>query len=421
MNIHNLVSFAGIFILIGVAWVFSENRRIFNWKVVVWGTILQLVFGAFVFLVPFGARIFLVASDLVVKLLEASTAGAVFCFGPLAAPPGSSGSVGFILVTKALPTIIFFATLMQILYYVRIMPLLIKGCAAIFTRLMNVSGAEALCTASNIFVGIESATTILPHIARMTRSELGTILTAGMATIASSVLGLYVMLLKPQFSDIAGHLISASILSAPAALVMAKVLMPESGKPETLGVNVEPYYERESSVIEAAINGATAGGKLMLGVVVMLIAFLGLVALLNITLRSAGCPPLENLLAYIFYPFALVIGVSPADAWEVARLLGMRVIMTEVPAYEGLARLIATHGLHDGRSAVLASYALCGFAHVASVAIFVGGTAALAPARTPDLARVAIRALVAATLACLMTAAVAGTFYGRGTLVLNLT
>lgn len=417
MSIYNLASFAGIFILIAVAWVFSEDRFNFNWRAVVWGTAVQLLFAAFIFMVPFGATLFLVLSDMVVKVLGAASEGVRFCFGPLAIGPGQPGSLGFILITQALPTIIFFAALMQALYYCRIMPLLIKIFALVFTKLMRISGAEALGTASNIFVGIESATTILPHLPRMTRSELGMILTAGMATIASSVLGLYVMLLQSTFKDIAGHLISASILSAPAAIVMAKIMMPERETPETLGLNVAPHYERDSGLIEAIMNGATAGGKLMLGVVVMLIAFVGLVALVNVGLWHCGGLSLEGILAYVFYPFALAIGVPAADAWEVARLLGIRVVMTEVPAYQELGRLLAANILRDPRSAVLASYALCGFTHVASMAIFIGGIAALAPRQSPVLARVAVRSLVAATLACLMTAAVAGTFYWRGSLL----
>jgi CNT family concentrative nucleoside transporter len=428
MNAYNLVSLAGLFLLMALAWLFSTNRREVNLRVICGGVAMQLVFGAFIFLVPAGSAFFLAMSRAVVRVLDTALDGARFCFGPLAIPPGSEGSLGFILTFQGLATIIFFASLMNILYFLRIMPVIVKAFARVFTRLMGVSGAESLCAASNIFVGIESATTVLPYLERMTRSEICTILTAGLATIASTVLGLYVLLLHQTFPQIAAHLISASLLSAPAALVMSKILLPETGKPETLGRGVGPHYDREENVSEAAIRGATAGGRLMLGVIVMLMAFLGLVGLLNLGLDSlAGLVEkwtsvalnlrLENILAYIFTPLALVIGVPPADAFEVGRLLGMRAIMTEIPAYQELARLIAEGTFSDGRSAVLASYALCGFAHVASIAIFVGGIAALAPGQTETLAKVALRALAAATLACLMTAAVAGTFYGYGSLL----
>lgn len=428
MDAYNLVSLAGIFVLVFAAWALSARRSVFNVKVVLWGVASQLVFGALVFLVPACTRALLFLSNLVVKLLGAATKGAEFCFGPLAIPPGEPGHMGFILVTQGLSTIIFFASLMSVLYFVGLVPMIIKLFARFFTRTMKVSGAESLCVASNIFVGIESATTILPYLNGMTRSEICTVLTAGFATIASSVLGAYVIMLHGTFPHIAGHLISASILSAPAALVMSKLLLPETEQPETLGRVVDPHYEKPSNVIEAAINGATAGGKLMLGVIVMLMALLGLVALLNMGLGGVervaawltGVRPnlqLENLLAYVFYPFTLVVGVPPADAFEVAKLLGTRAIATEIPAYLQLNQLIADGALHHGRSAVLASYALCGFAHVASVAIFVGGISALAPRQTQTLAAVALRALAAATLACLMTAAVAGTFYGHGALL----
>lgn len=428
MSRYNIISFLGLFVLMAVAWVFSANRRVINLRVVVWGVLFQCLFGLFVFLVPLGSRIFLKISRAVVRLLDAATAGGRFCFGQLAIPVGESGSLGFILAFQALPTIIFFAAVMEILYYLGIMPFVIRQFARLFTRLMRVSGAEALCAASNIFVGIESATTILPYLKRMTRSELATVLTAGLATIASSVLGAYVMLIKDTFPNIAGHLVSASLLSAPAALLMSKLLVPETEHPETLGRIVEGHYERESSVVEAAIRGATAGGRLVLGIITMLIAFLGLMALLNMLLGLFGGWingvtgwsvdwRLETLLAYVFYPFTLAMGVPPSDAFEVARLLGVRTILTEVPAYQELSRLIAAGAFHHGRSVVLAAYALCGFSHVAAVAIFVGGIAALAPEQTSNLAKVSLRALLAATLACLMTGAVAGTFYGRGILL----
>ncbi len=431
MDRYNLISFGSLFVLIFIGWLLSNNRRVFNWRAVAWGLALQLLFGAFIFFVPAGAQVFLWLNDALTKVLDASQAGIKFCFGPLASPPGQPGSIGFILALQALPTIVFFATLMDVLYYLKVMEYVVMGFTRLFSKLMRISGAESLSTASNIFVGIEASVVVRPYLATMTRSELGLVLTSGFATVASSTLGLYVMLLHQTFPTIAGHLMSASLLGAPAAIVMSKLLLPETEQPETLGKIVAPHYERPSSLIEAAINGANAGGRLVMGIIVLLLAFLGLMELLNLGLDGVAvlvekfCHVhcnlrLENLLAYVFYPLALLIGVPPADAWEVGRLLGMRLVLTEIPAYQELARLMATGGLHYGRSAVLASYALCGFAHVASVAIFVGGTAALAPNQTKNLAAVAFRALLAATLACLMIAAIAGTFYGHGALVLTV-
>jgi CNT family concentrative nucleoside transporter len=238
------------------------------------------------------------------------------------------------------------------------------------------------------------------------------------------------MILQQQFSTIAGHLISASFLSAPAAIVMSKLLVPETEKPETLGVDVRPHYEKESSLIEAVINGANAGVKLVVGIVALLIAFLGLVALIDFISTGVGLKlnnaiginidwSLKGLLGYVFYPFTLVIGVPPSDAFEISKLIGERTIVTETKSYMDLAELLASGALQHPRSAFLATYALCGFAHVASLAIFVGGIAALVPKRTADLSSVGPRALLAATLACLMTAAVAGTFFTGNSILLG--
>jgi CNT family concentrative nucleoside transporter len=427
-RMYNLVSLCGIFILMLFAWVLSPNRRMINWRVIVWGSVIQLVFAFIIFRVPAGTTVFMVINSALTSLLDVSTQGARFVFGKLA--HDTPESLGFIPAFHVFPVIIFFSSLMAILYYLGLMPRLIRVFAKIFTKLMGVSGAEALCTSSNIFVGIESATTVRPYLRKMTRSELCTILTSGMATIASSVLLLYVAILKEHFPTIAGHLVSASILSAPAAIVMSKFLLPEDGRPETLGMDVKPYFEREASLIEAAINGANAGLKLVLGIVAMLIAFLGLMALVDCLFTGVGAKvndlagihidwSLKGLMGYIFYPFTVVIGVPPSDAYEISKIIGERIIVTEYVSYMDLAGLISSGSLSDPRSAFLATYALCGFAHVASLAIFIGGIAALVPERTPDLSSLGPRALLAATLACLMTAAVAGVFFTGGSLLLG--
>lgn len=413
---YNAVSLVGMFVLMAVAWLLSTNRRRVNFRAVLWGAGIQLALGAVVFCAPGATRAFLWLNDAILKLLEAATAGQKFVFGPLAHAPGEQGSVGFILATQALPIIVFFAALMGLLYYVKVMPVVIRSFAWTFTRLMRISGAESLCVASNIFVGIESATTIRPYLARMTRSEFCTILTAGMATVASSTMGLYVLFLKDTFATIAGHLISASIMSAPAAIVMSKLLVPEDGHPVTLGRLAEAVYERESSAVESVINGAMAGVRLVVGVVALLIAFLGLMALVDVFLGwvsawFSGALSLKTLLGWLMAPFAAVIGIPWSDATLAGSLLGERLIATEVPAYQRLAEILQSGGFADLRTPVITAYTLCGFAHVGSLAIFVGGIAALVPERRADLANVGPRALLAATLACLMTGAVAGTFY----------
>lgn len=431
MDGYNVVSFAGIFVLLGFAWVLSADRRNMNWRVIGWGIALQLLVAIFIFVVPTGARVFRVVNDVVVRILESAGKGAYFVFGRLALGPGQVSetgeeSIGFILAFQAFPTIIFFSALLAILYYLGIMPRLIKLFARVFTRLMRISGAESLATASNIFVGVESNLTIKPYLARLTASELCTVLTAGMATVASNVLALYVLTLQKQFPTIAGHLVSASLLSAPAAVIMSKILVPESGSPETLGLRIEPYYERDSSLFEAIINGSNAGVRMIAGIVALLVAVLGLVALVDLGLSSfaallgaEGHWSLGGLFGYVFYPVTLVLGVPLDDANLVSRIVGERLIVTEVAAYGHLGEAMQQGLLVHPRSAVIAAYALCGFAHIASMAIFVGSICALAPQCTKTIGPVAVRALIAANLACLMTACVAGTFFTEGSILLG--
>lgn len=434
-GMYNLISFSGIFVLMAFAWLLSADRKVINWRVILWGTVLQLVFAFFIFVVPAGSKVFLLINDAVVRILDSSTAGTRFLFGRLALPPGTKNeageeSLGFFLAFQALPAIIFFASLMAVLYYAGIMPRLIRFFSGIFTKLMRISGAESLSVSSNIFVGVEANMTVLPHLHRMTRSEFCTILAAGMSTTASNVLALYVFLLQKQFPAIAGHLVSASVISAVGAIVMSKIILPETGKPETLGLDIEPHYEKEATLMEAVISGANEGIKMVIGIMALLLAFLGLVALIDFLLSGVGGRlnnltglqadwTLTGILGYVFYPFTLLIGVPVQDAYEVSRLIGERAVLTEVKAYQDLAALLAEGSLDNPRSAVLAAYALCGFAHIASLAIFVGGTAALVPKRTQDISAVGLRALAAATLACLMTAAVAGTFFTEGSVLLG--
>ena len=434
MGIYNLISLAGIFILMFVAWIFSKERRNINWRVVFWGVTLQLMFAFFVFNIPIGASLFNWLNSAVVKILSFAQSGMYFVFGRLAIPPGETGpageeSLGFILAFQALPAAIFFSSLMALLYHIGLMQRILKIFTAIFTRLMKISGAEALCSSSNIAVGIESAFTIRPYIEDMTMSELCTILTAGMATIASTVMAVYVGFLYHQFPTIAGHLVSASILSAPAAIAMSKLLYPEGEKPLTLGEVVKGHYERSSNWIEAIIRGAQDAVRLCVGIVALLLAFLGLLALANWFISSLGRTvghfagvqldlTLEKILSFLYYPFSFLMGVPVEDIAKVSTLLGERSIVTELVSYQHLSQYISNGTLTNPRSIVIAGYALCGFAHIASLAIFVGGISALAPSRTKDLARLGFRALFAATLACMMTGAAAGVFINTATIAI---
>ena len=435
MNEYNLISFCGIFVLIGFAWLFSNNKKIINWRVIFWGLGIQLLFAIFIFLVPVGSSIFLFFNKMVVALLDSATAGTEFLFGRLALAPGKVNdagetSIGYILAFQALPTIVFFAAIIGALYHLKIMPLFIRGFSYVFTKLMRISGAESLCASSNIFVGVESALVIKPHLGKMTKSELTTVLAVSMGSIASTVLALYVFFLQDTLPTIAGHLISASFLSIPAAVIMSKLIIPESEKPETLGLRIKPFYEKEDNLLMAIIKSAHQGLKYLGGIVALLLAFLGILALANLILSWIGGNinslfgidftwTMESFLGYIFYPFTMILGVPPADAFEISKLIGERLVVTEVVSYQHLASHLAEGNIVHPRSAIIASYALCGFAHIASLAIFIGGIGALAPDRLKDLSRIGFRALLAATLACLMTGAVAGAFFTSGSILLG--
>jgi CNT family concentrative nucleoside transporter len=415
---QHALSLVGFVFFAGVAWLLSSNRRRIAWKTIAWAVALQLIVGVMVFRLPVSQRVLLWLNDAVVVLLNASKSGSVFLFGPLAASPGEAGSVGFILVFQVLPVVIFFAAFTAMLYHLRVLPVFVRLFARLFHRTMRISGAESLSSAANIFVGIESALVVRPYLERMTRSELLLILTTGMATVASSVLGVYVAFLTGVFPQIAGHLISASILAIPACVVVSKLLIPETETPETLAaVPAEDESTRSKNLIGAIIQGAMDGLRLAAGICALLIAILGIVALIDKLLGVASSwvgmsEPLSivRLLGWLFYPFAYLLGLPSSDVPLAARLLGERVILTEVFSYNHLAQAISSGAITNPRTVVILSYALCGFAHVAAMAIFVGGTAALAPSRRDDLASLGPRALLAATLATLMTGCIAGIF-----------
>ena len=422
MTIYNGVSAAGVLCFLGFLWLLSRRRRKVSLRVVVWGMALQIVFALFVFLVPFGSRFFLILNDITMEVIESAFEGIRFLFGPLALSPGKTGSPGFILAFQALPSVIFFAALMELLYYMGIMERLIRLFAKVFVKVMGISGAESLCASAQIFLGIESNLTIRPYLKEMTPSELMVVLTTGMATIASSVLGFYVIILSGALPKVAGHLISASILLAPAAILASKVLFPETGSPRTLGKVVAVDYQKAANPIEAVINGAMTGVKMLVGIGALLIAFIGIVALFDSGLHylgkligsAAGTTvdlSLNHLLGYIFYPFTVAMGVPLDDAPQIARIIGERIIMTEVKSYQDLSTLVQAGKIVHERSVFIATYALCGFAHIPSLAIFVGGTSSLVPERTKDIAVLGLWALLAANVACFITGAVAGIFY----------
>jgi concentrative nucleoside transporter, CNT family len=425
MGIYNLISFLGIFFFIGFLFIFSKNRRRVSLKVLIWGILLQALFALFIFLVPIGKKIFFFMNDLTMNVIDSSLGGVRFLFGRLAQAPGTEDSLGFILAFQALPSIIFFAGLMELLYYLGIMEKVIGVFARIFAKVMGISGAEALCASAQIFLGIESNLTVRPYLRAMTHSELMVVMTTGMATIASSVLGLYVIILSGTFPGVAGHLISASLLLAPAAILVSKVIFPETEKPLTLGKVVKVEYEKAGNAIEAIINGSMTGVKMVVAICALLITFIGLTSLvdagllyigksLNILMKTNMELSLTNMLQYIFYPFTLAMGVPYEDAASIARIIGERIIATEVKSYQDLAILIKEGKIVHERSIVIATYALCGFAHIPSLAIFVGGTSSIIPERTKEISILGLWALFASNIACFITGAVAGIFYTGG-------
>ena len=427
-----LRSLIGLLALAGTAWALSVDRSRIQWRVVGWGIGLQIVFAVFILKTPVGAGIFDAASAAVVALLGFTVDGARFIFGNLVFDnvpvgtgpvgqgqftelPGQVARTGAAFAFNVLPTIIFFSSLMTVLYHLGIMQRAVKGVAWVMQRTMRTSGAETLCAAGNIFVGqTEAPLLIKPFIDRMTMSELMAVMTAGFATVAGGVLAAYVALLLVYFPDIAGHLLAASVMSAPAALVVAKLMHPEREVPETHGT-LEVSVERpDVNVIDAAARGAGEGLFLALNVGAMLLAFIALVALVNGLLGWLGGLvgfadlTLELVLGWLLAPLAWLMGVPWSDAPAVGSLMGVKTVLNEFVAYFQLAGTLSEGSGLEPRSTIIATYALCGFANFSSIAIQIGGIGSIAPSRRQDLSRLGLRAMIAGSIAAFMTATVAG-------------
>ena len=407
-----LRSLFGLLVLLLIAWAFSTDRRRIRWRTVAWGTGLQLVFALLILKTQPGEVFFDFCGRAVNRLLAFQYEGAQFVFNALAIPPGQPGSTGFYFAFQVLTTIVFFSSLISVLYYLGVMQKLVLLFAWIMARTCGTSGAESLSASANIFVGqTEAPLLIKPYVGNMTRSELLCVMTGGMATVAGGVLAAYVGMLRATYPDIAGHLLAASVMSAPAALVMAKLLLPETETPKTMGVVELPYKDPSANVIEAAANGATTGLQLALNVGAMLVAFMSLLALLNWVVGQAaglvGHPDVrfETLLGWLFAPLAWLMGTPASDCLTVGRLMGEKTVLNEFVAYSHLAALPEPLAR---RSYVIVTYALCGFSNFLSIGIQIGGIGALAPERRSDLARLGWRALLAGSLACFMTAVIAG-------------
>ncbi len=421
----------GIGLLALIAWAIGARRGAAPWRVVCWGISLQLILAVFVLRTGLGAGLFSAANDIVVSLLGYTTEGARFLFGdlvynnvpvgegeagngPFAPDGGRAARTGAFVAFNVLPTIIFFSTLVTVLYHFGVMQLIVGGVAWLMQRTMRTSGAETLSAAGNIFVGqTEAPLLVKPLIRDMTLSELMAVMTGGFATVAGGVLAAYVGMLVAYFPDIAGHLMAASLMSAPAALVAAKLMLPETGSPETAEGGKIQVERPDVNVIEAAARGAGEGLKLALNVGAMLLAFLALIALINGLLGWAGgffgAPDLslEGILGWALAPVAWIMGVPWHEAATVGSLLGLKTVATEFVAYLELANVLA-EGRLSSRSAIISAYALSGFANFASIAIQIGGIGGIAPSRRADLSRLGLRAMIAGSLAAFMTATIAG-------------
>ncbi len=395
----------GLLTMLGLAYAFSTNRRAIRVKTVVWGLGLQIALALFVLRVKSGAWLFQVLGDGAKRLLDFSYAGSAFVFGELGR---QQSSLGLIFAFQVLPTIIFIAAFFAVLYHFGVMQLIIRAGAWIMTALMGASGAESLNLAASIFMGqTEAPLTIRPFLPELTQSELMCVMTSGMAHISGGMMAAYI---RVGHAD-AKSLLTAVIMTAPGTLLMAKMLVPETGKPLTAGHVEMPDTEKESNVLGAIARGTVDGLHLALNVGAMLITFLALLALLNavmgwVHLHIAWFPyNLQEVLGWIFAPVAWVIGVPWRDAATIGNLLGTRMVLNEFVAF---AQLGTVRDTLDPRTFTIATFALCGFANFSSIGIQIGGIGALAPNRRDDLARLGFRAMLAGTMANLMSASIAG-------------
>lgn len=394
----------GIPVLLGLALAMSNNRRAIDWRLVGWGLGLQALFALFILKTPVGQPFFHAVDGLIRQLLAYSEAGSDFLFKSFSGGLVEAPLMNFAF--RVLPTIIFFSSLMAILYHLGVMQWIIKGVARGMQKTMGTSGAETLSVSANIFVGqTEAPLMIRPFVSGMTRSELTAVMTGGFATVAGGVMAIYVMMLS-DVPGIAGHLMAASIMSAPAALVMAKIIYPETEESQTFGGLTIVVEKVDDNAMEALARGATDGLKLAGNVAAMLIAFVAMVAMVNGVLGLAGLT-LQQLLGYVFSPLAWTMGVPWDEANLMGTLMGEKLVLTELIAYGDLSTLRAEHAISD-RTAIIASYALCGFANFASIGIQIGGIGGIAPDRRKDLAKLAFKAMLGGAMASWLTATLAG-------------
>ncbi len=407
----------GIACLIFLAWLLSVNRKAVKWRPVVIGIAMQWLLALLILKTSVGQAFFDGAQTFFVGLIEAAYEGAKDVVGPSSLGLGGGAPVLGILVFVS---VIFFSSLFAVLHHTGVVRLVVGAMARLMAKTMGTSGAESTSAAANIFVGqTEAPLLVRPYLSKMTGSELGAVMTVGYATVAGTVFGVYVAMLKDTIPGIAGHLLAASVMSAPVGLAIAKVVFPETSQPETLGADVIQPKSEYTNLVDAAACGAADGVKLALNILGMLIAFLGLLAVVNALIgwgaNQIGSGfghevTLQELLGYAFAPIAWLLGVPASEMFSVGSLLGTKIAVNEYVAFADLIEQTKEVGALSERSRIIASYALCGFANVGSIAIQIGGLGGIAPSRRGELARIGFRAMLAGAMASFITAATAAMF-----------
>ena len=421
MNI--LLPVCCIAVLIAIAFACSENKKAVDWKLVAAGIVMQLIFAFLILKTEAGLTVFRWLGSIVDALLGFTNEGAKFVFGGLVSPNEAGlAAFGFIFAFNVLPTIIFFSSFMAILYHVGIMQKVIYVIAWVMQRTLKTSGAESLSASANIFVGqTEAPLVVKPYIDKMTRSEIMCVMTGGMATVAGGVMAGYVGMLHDKIDNIAGHLMAASVMAAPVSMVFSKILVPETGVPETSGKMEFKSESIDSSVIDACSRGCSEGMSLAINVAAMLIGFTAMIALINSIWGAianffgwTAIATLQDLLGYIFYPITFLLGIRPEDRVIAGGLIGEKTILNEFVAYSDLAnKYCCANPVNpiDEKTKVILTYALCGFANFSSIGIQIAGIGGLAPRRRSEIAGMAIKALLAATLTCFFTSSIASIMF----------
>ncbi|MDD6173764.1 MAG: NupC/NupG family nucleoside CNT transporter [Elusimicrobiaceae bacterium] len=407
-----IAALIGVVLFIAIAYVFSSNRKAINWRTILWAFGLQVVFGVLILKTSAGVAVFDYLNDAILKVLDFQKAGAEMVFGGLA----SQEKFGYIFAFQVIPTIVFFSALMSLLYYLGIMQKVVYVFALVLGKLCKLSGAESLSAAANIFVGqTEAPLLIKPYVEKMTKSELMCVMTGGMATVAGGVLAAYIIMLKDTVPGIAGHLMAASVMGAPAGVMFAKLLVPETEKPVTLGVAKIDYKDPSANVLDAISNGTSTGLQLALNVAAMLIAFTALIALCSGIVEwvtgwfLAKALTIEQIFGYVFSPFAWLMGVPPNEMVLAGQLVGEKTVLNEFVAYANFSSILNAGTIEMSlRTKVILSYSLCGFANFSSIGIQIGGIGAIAPSRRADLSRLGFRALLAGLLASCLRGIIAG-------------